>query len=63
MTYGTNVAITCSYLTQNLRVTVELSNIDFDIDIRENIYFSKQMNDSGLTTESFRWDPPYLVGI
>ena len=64
MPYETNVVNICPYLSQNSGVTVELSNIDFSIDtIEENIYFSKQMNDSGLTTELFRCNPPYLAGI
>ena len=54
MPYGTNMTTICPYLRQNSRVTVELSNVDFDIDTMEKcIYFSKQMNDSGLTTDFF----------
>ena len=66
MPYGTNMAIICPYLRQISRVTVELSNVDFDIDTMEkNIYFSiGEMNDSGLTTDFFiKCDLPYLVGI
>ena len=48
------MTIICPYLSQNLRVTVELSNVDFYIDAMEkNIYFSKQMNEKGLKTDFF----------
>ena len=54
-----------NYLRQILKVTVELSNVDFYIDAMEkNIYFRKQMNEKGLKTDFFfRCVPAYLLGI
>ena len=54
-----------NYLCQILKVTVELSNVDFTLIQWNKTYISVlQMKDSGLTTDFFiKCDLPYLVGI